>query len=173
MNIELKKLKIYPAMSEETTAFSATLFIDGKEICQCKNDGRGGQTDIQGYNDVREILEKANAFLKKQRKGEKTYDGYLEDFVDNLVAKEDAKKQTDSIIKKMDKKCLNHIVIVNEKQFDEFKTGKSNSFEQFTYKYKVPIAAIPEEQLKASLLRIKKELKAGEIIYNKNIPQGA
>lgn len=42
MNFEIKKLKVHPDMSEETLAFSAELWIEGKKAVHVSNDGRGG-----------------------------------------------------------------------------------------------------------------------------------
>lgn len=42
MKIELKNLKVYPRLSEETTAFTATVYADGKKVGEAKNDGHGG-----------------------------------------------------------------------------------------------------------------------------------
>jgi len=41
-SIQLKNVKIAWNMSEETTAFTATLYINGKKAAHVKNDGRGG-----------------------------------------------------------------------------------------------------------------------------------
>ena len=41
-NAELKKLKIYAGMSQETTAFNAELWIDKKLAAHVENDGHGG-----------------------------------------------------------------------------------------------------------------------------------
>lgn len=49
MKIELKKLKHYVGMSEETNAFSADLYVDGKMVATCKNDGGGGPIDFDTY----------------------------------------------------------------------------------------------------------------------------
>jgi len=41
-SIQLKNVKIAWNMSEGTTAFTATLYIDGKKAAYVKNEGRGG-----------------------------------------------------------------------------------------------------------------------------------
>ena len=46
MKVELKKLAIYPRLSEETTAFNADLWIDGVKVGSAKNDGHGGMTFV-------------------------------------------------------------------------------------------------------------------------------
>jgi len=42
MNITLKNVQVYPRMSEETTAFNATIYLDGKKVGEVKNQGHGG-----------------------------------------------------------------------------------------------------------------------------------
>lgn len=42
MKIELKNLKIANHLSEETTAYSATIYVDGKAAFHTSNEGRGG-----------------------------------------------------------------------------------------------------------------------------------
>jgi len=46
LKVELRKVKIARHMSEETTAFTADLWVDGKHIGHVKNDGRGGANFI-------------------------------------------------------------------------------------------------------------------------------
>jgi hypothetical protein len=63
-NVELKKVKIARFMSEETTAFTAELWVDGKQIGVVKNEGRGGNNQLdphewtpEGHAKVREFEE--------------------------------------------------------------------------------------------------------------------
>ena len=49
-SLSFKGYKHYAAMSEETTAFSATLTHNGKAVATVRNDGRGGCTDINWRN---------------------------------------------------------------------------------------------------------------------------
>jgi hypothetical protein len=48
--LSFKGYKHYPAMSEETTAFSATLTHDGEAVATVRNDGRGGCTEVSWRN---------------------------------------------------------------------------------------------------------------------------
>lgn len=40
--IELRKIRIIASHSEETTCFSADVWVDGKKVGSCMNDGQGG-----------------------------------------------------------------------------------------------------------------------------------
>ena len=46
MKLQLKKVKVYDELSEETICFTAELYADGKKVATVKNDGRGGCTDV-------------------------------------------------------------------------------------------------------------------------------
>lgn len=50
MKIELKNIKSHSSMSEETNAFSATLYVDGVKAGFVSNDGRGGSNRIELMN---------------------------------------------------------------------------------------------------------------------------
>ena len=55
MTIELKSVKIAKHLSEETTAFTASVWLDGKRVGTARNDGRGGCTMLhvgERHNDV-------------------------------------------------------------------------------------------------------------------------
>lgn len=64
--IELKKIKVFEAMSEETNCYVGTVYINGKPAIDVKNDGHGGcdmQYPING-ND-RSIIDAANEYCKQ------------------------------------------------------------------------------------------------------------
>ena len=61
MNIELKNFKPSASLSEETTAYTATIWVDGKRACTAKNSGHGAPDDyrpIEGrnYNDLATLM---------------------------------------------------------------------------------------------------------------------
>lgn len=45
MNLSLKKVQIYPKLSEETNAFNAQLCLDGKPVANVENTGKGGSNN--------------------------------------------------------------------------------------------------------------------------------
>lgn len=51
--IELKNLDVSKSMSEETWAFTATVYLNGERVATAKNRGRGGQTMLSKYADNR------------------------------------------------------------------------------------------------------------------------
>ena len=80
MKLELKNVKFYESMSEETNCFQADLFINGKKIAYVKNSGQGGCTDY-GVHDFKlhSVLREAEAYFnsmpkkKSRRKSFGTY----------------------------------------------------------------------------------------------------
>lgn len=93
--ITLKSLKHAPFLSEETQAFTATVFWDGKRIGTSKNDGHGGCTDIYPRTDTERARLKAAADEIKAHADAGDYSD-LDYIVDcaverDLVAREDKK----------------------------------------------------------------------------------
>lgn len=50
--LSLSRLKLYPRLSEETVAFSARLLLDGVEIAEVSNTGKGEDIRIDHYGFV-------------------------------------------------------------------------------------------------------------------------
>lgn len=51
--IELKSVDIAKNLSEETLAFTATVYFDGEIVGEAANRGRGGMTNLRGFRDGR------------------------------------------------------------------------------------------------------------------------
>lgn len=103
MKVELKKVKINKAFSEETACFKAELHIDGKLAGFCKNDGRGGPTDIRYEN--QDIARRFREFCKSQPSmvfygisieitPDHFIDTLVDDFQENASLKRKCKKKT-------------------------------------------------------------------------------
>ena len=63
MNIELKRLKIAQSLSEETLAFTADIYLDGKKVGDVSNRGNGG-CNLYYWND-KEAEKKITDFAVK------------------------------------------------------------------------------------------------------------
>ena len=90
MNIELKNIKIYNDLSEETRCFTATLYINGFNKGRVENRGVGGETtfdDIK-YSEISKIDEWCKSNLPKYEyngeKHEKSFEVYLEEILDEF-----------------------------------------------------------------------------------------
>lgn len=117
MKIELKNVKFYERMSEETNAFVADIFVDGKKVGYAKNDGHGGCTDIRQIGGVNgELFVKCVEYCKNLPDHTWEWDGVkhsmknnIEIVVDDLFEKWlDEKEQ-----KKLMKLCEKNIVYEN------------------------------------------------------------
>lgn len=185
MKIEVKNIKHSRSLSEETNAFSADLYVEGIKIATCTNRGNGGSTDIflnytkeKDKEKYRELLKKAEAFAKTLPgvKSEFKKNGLLpmdlEFFVDLAVEKDLAQAHIKRFVKKLEKDCLNNIVMINKKQLDEFLEGGTiqPGYKMVGWKGR-PINTIPADVIKQQLPAVKARLKEGEIIYNTNLPK--
>jgi hypothetical protein len=64
MKLQLKKVQFSEHMSEETNAFTADVYYNGKKVGYAKNDGRGGGTWTMPYPEMRGLLAEAEAYAK-------------------------------------------------------------------------------------------------------------
>lgn len=100
MKVELKRLQIYERMSQETTAFNADVWIDGKKAGTAKNAGHGGNTDVR--IDDRALAAALREYGKKlvpdeYKKFPPPGDEWI---VDDLVERAHAAKETARVAKK-------------------------------------------------------------------------
>jgi hypothetical protein len=108
MKVELKKVKFFEAMSEETYAFVAEIFIDGKHAGHAKNDGHGGSTYY--HMNERPMAEAFEAYAKTlpdtvypERENFPSFtvkmngEHLIDDLFEKWLAEHDKKKQEQSI----------------------------------------------------------------------------
>jgi hypothetical protein len=163
MKLELKKIKVNLAFSEETTQFMADIFFNGKKIGYAKNDGQGGCTDYHPYEGQREAMREAEEYAKtlpslfyefggEKREIKMSLENWIDKQIeDYLLAKEQAKLE-----KKMDTqiliKCANgtHRVM-------GFKGNK------------MKLKDMPNDMLMRLVSAAKASLQDGDVILNKNI----
>ena len=93
-SIQLKNVKIAWHMSEGTTAFTASLYIDGKKAADVKNEGRGGDNHPRFMD--RELEKEFKEFcLTIPYPGESysmTYDSFIGDLLTEWISNDDWKK---------------------------------------------------------------------------------
>ncbi len=158
MKIELKSVKFSEALSEETNAFTANLYINGKKVGYCKNQGHGGCTDY--YPDKpehRQVIADAEAYCKTLpdiNYGTFSIKNNLEHTIDQLF--EDWLKAKET--KKLERKMKTHVI-----------AGVPNANSYYQWKYKRPLSEIPTSILQQSINRIKAQLKSNEVILNTNL----
>lgn len=163
MKIELKKIQIFLAMSEETTAFVADVFVDGVKTAYAKNDGHGGGSYYHPYEGKRELLEKAEKFcltLPAQTidmgggRSPFVLEMNLEVVIDDLVTAELKRKEQ----KKFEKKMVDTIM-----------WGVPNGLQYTQVKFKFPLAKVPTLQLQVYVDKYKKQFKPNEAFLNTNL----
>ncbi len=175
MKLELKKIKLGPG-SEETTQFTAELYVDGKLAAHCDNAGKGGSTDIRAYEKhERELVEKAETFcntLPPLKLGSGTsIPMNLEHWVDEQVWKVESDKQTSKIINAMKRATANKVVIVSKKALNDFLSGKGTQLGYNIIKYPHPFERYAPEARLTIVQRATAVLKDDEFIYNENLPK--
>jgi hypothetical protein len=129
MKIELKNVKFSEFASEETNCFAADLYVDGKKVGYCKNDGHGGNTwvhnlDMNTVNKFREVEEYCKT-LPGIKFGGALFPSNLENVVDKLFEEWLEEKNKKRMQKKLEKSMLKGICIEEDNGFTlaTFKMG--------------------------------------------------
>jgi len=163
MKIELKNITYNERMSEETLCFVADLYINGKKVGECKNDGRGGGNDYRGYtHEDNKIIAEAEAYCKTLPKVKSEtynfeYQPTLESVIDDKL-EEWLKKREE---KKMQKLMESAILI-----------GKPNSATYSYFKQKRRLSEFPINVLQPFIDNLKaKYCTDGNVILNTNLAE--
>jgi len=102
MNIELRNVKIYKGMSQETIAFNANVYVDGKKVGEASNEGHGGSNRFDLFENGRRDWELQDKCEKEAAKYTWSYDGetfnhsldsYIGSLVDNEVDERELKRK--------------------------------------------------------------------------------
>ncbi len=173
MNLELKNIKVYEQLSEETIAFSADIFVDKKKVGYATNNGRGGSTNYHAELGKKIPLAAAEAYCavlpetKHKVNGKTvTIPSSLENWIDGKVfefAEEKAKKDFDKRIKRL---CQTSIV-----------WGTPDGSNAYSMSITRPKRKISElmvtPQGKAAVMlavvKVRAQLRKGEVIFNTNV----
>jgi hypothetical protein len=162
MKLNLKAIKFYESMSEETNCFQGKLYINNKYVADVKNTGQGGNTDVYPIDKLSGmIIQNTNEWLASQPKKKSIefdfeYHRNIESEVDDLFA--------DWLQVKMDKKF--------QKEMDKGIMYGNKYHYKMTYWKNISITAMLNNPTgKARLIQVVKDLKAkGETILNTNLP---
>jgi hypothetical protein len=162
MKLNLKAIKFYESMSEETNCFQGKLYINNKYVADVKNTGQGGNTDVYPIDKLSGmIIQNTNEWLASQPKKKSIefdfeYHRNIESEVDDLFA--------DWLQVKMDKKF--------QKEMDKGIMYGTKYHYKMTYWKNMSITAMLNNPTgKARLIQVVKDLKAkGETILNTNLP---
>lgn len=102
MKIELKSVKHFPSMSQDSEAFNATIYVDGKKVGSVMDNGWGGEMEFKFISN--EIAVAVTTFIKAlppvefEYNGEKTLldmttDLFFGELLTQFLKKKDAEKQ--------------------------------------------------------------------------------
>ncbi len=166
MEIELKNVKFYERMSEETNAFTADIFVNGKNVGYAKNDGRGGCTDYH-HNSAkdREIIDAAEKYcltLPPINYSFGEIDMNLENKIDQLFEEWLKAKDENKLQKKLQKDMLKALCI---KIDGGYETLMWKSWETIAQMVRVESG---KKMLRDKIAQVRGE---GKEILNTNIPQ--
>lgn len=115
MILTLKKLKVSRSLSEETLAYAADVFLDGKPVGYARNDGQGGNALFRTHAPKdREAAATFEAELKalppKLDEGFDMQDRNIEDAIDTLAVDMDNEKVVRAEIRKLTKNATAYII---------------------------------------------------------------
>ncbi|MET6999385.1 hypothetical protein [Chitinophaga defluvii] len=170
MEIELRKIYISRQFSEETVAFTANLWIDGRKVGYASNDGKGGCTNYEpDHPDDRDTLRAAEEYCKTlppwKLDDTTSIPMNLEHFIDRKIDEYANMEERKRFQRKMEKSMAAHIVF-GIPGADEFKS----------YPTSAPIVALLSSESGQQLLSneiqqvVTAFIKPGEQILNTNIP---
>lgn len=165
--IELKKIYFSERMSEETNAFTADIYVDGKKAGYAKNDGCGGSTYYHSYPKCNSLIEMAETYCK-QLPAIDLGDGIsiennLENFIDDLLDKYLIEKDKIKFQKKLEKDCLKGICYGNSNNL-EYRVIHWNGDWTIEKLLKTPKGYEVLEK------KVKELINNGETILNTNLP---
>lgn len=165
MKIELKKIKVFKELSDETKAFVAGIYVNDKKIGYAKNEGRGGSIFYNAYSfDDNKTLDEVDDYLKTQPdiiypKDKFSDELAIECNLENWIDKKINDFVQDKFLSKREKDTLKGIVYGNDFYYIIIK------WEKYT------IEQLLESPTGKELIQkeIDKLKKTGAQIYNKNL----
>ncbi len=166
MKIELKSIKHSPSLSEETEAFTANLYVNGKKLGYVENRGNGGCTNYNIFNnkDKQKLIDVEN-YCKTLPPStsfgivtDMTLEVMIDDLLNDYLNKKESKKFEAKKIKDMKKGIL------------VSKEGVTNSYNLISWKGHTLESLLMFDNgrnaIKKQLAKIKNE---GSIVLNTNL----
>lgn len=65
MKLQLKNVHFSERLSQETNAFAADVYFEGKKFATAENDGHGGQTLVRPLSNKLDVFKEANEYVKE------------------------------------------------------------------------------------------------------------
>lgn len=167
MKIELKNMEYSERLSEETCAFSADLYVNGKKAGVAKNEGKGGITSYSPIGpDCVDLIKQAEEWCRKEHPPSEPanllhMEIALIDYIDGLV--EDFLQR--DYLKSMEDSMKRHVVVSSD---------PGNSFHGYPLRYAMESILASDagrNYLVRRIADIKRQLGENEKILNTNIPE--
>lgn len=165
MKIELKKVKTFTG--NEGTGLNAEVWVDGIKTAYVIDDASGSiMYDFTVYNKekFKELEDYADSLPAEpiiidgkpyERDGEVVM---CEQRIESVIDQAFHEYEQARAMKRLEKKFANHII-----------WGKKEYDGSYTYqKLKIPLEAVPKNQLQRLVDKLKSEMKPGEVFYNTN-----
>jgi len=168
MQIELKKIKFSEHLSQETNAFTAEIYINGKNAGYARNDGHGGCTDYHAHEGKRDLIEQAEQHcLTLPPINYETFqiDMNLENKIDQLFEEWLKSKDKAKLQKKLQKDMLDGLCIKTNGGYEKL-TWKSGRI-TITIAQMIRVEK-GKKMLQDKIAQVRGE---GKEILNTNIPQ--
>lgn len=170
MKLELKNVKLSLSQSQETTAFTGTLYINDIKAAACSNSGHGGANCINAFLGQVSLVAQAEQYCKSLPPDVSEY-GEIQMDLEFWVSIEVGNFETNRLIANKSKK---HIVVGNPKNMESlrFFTLPQHLLERSGKGDMDAILRMPTgpTSLRKYIDQVKVRLLPGEQILNKNIP---
>jgi len=181
MNIELRNLQIQDRQSEETTAFTASLYIDGRKVGYAKNSGKGGITDYgpDNYHDeqAKQIIKEAEAYCESLAPNSFEYEGQhfehpsnLEVVIDRLLDEFWQEREKVRFNRRMAKDQTVALLIGNERGYKKISWPVKGQRKTLSIAELLSVEKGKSVLVKA-IKEHKKVMSPSERILNTNIPK--
>lgn len=162
MKIELKNVHYSPSLSEETSAFTADIYVNGKKSGYARNNGHGGSTNVSPYGGVnRDLFVECENWLLGQPEiniGSEQKPFMVKSNMENVVDQLFEKYLKDRDQKKLEKKMETCLI-----------WGLPNGTFYHVVNYKRKLTDIPHDVLQSHINHYKKDFKDGEVYLNTNL----
>lgn len=166
--LELRNVKFYEKLSEETNCYTADLYANGKLVATVRNDGHGGETDVRQFSPkvAKEFaaIEAYCKLLPYKTFGDLSYPVTLDVLADDLFEEWVVKRERSKVVAKLDKLTVNHIVILNREKWDDFLAGKNANLSYKHIKLKADLVSYSPKVMREYIKKV--QLEPSEFIYN-------
>lgn len=173
MKITIKNIKINERLSQETTAFSADLLIDGKKVGTCGNYGTGGPTIYHPLEfENLEIIEQAEKYcigLPKipvvHNRDLVMIDSTLQNVIDEQVSRFANNKELQRFERQKQRDMSKAILIGTEEKYVVYNLNRP--LDQIIH-----LSSNPAGAINLIINQLRSKIKQGERILNTNLPAG-